>query len=68
MTPDPNGWIPVTQRLPEQDQLVIAWDGGEQYFATFSNGGFWLDSCWPEPDEDVTHWHPLLTPPGGGSP
>ena len=63
-------WIPVTERLPEPNKLVLCWwesgDGEwEQYgFATFQRHGVWYVSNEGMPK--VTHWMPLPQPPKEG--
>ena len=62
-----NGWIPVTERLPEKHTAVLVhtdMDGthaasfdGEEWFCDY--GGAWL---FP----NVTHWMPLPAPPTDG--
>lgn len=59
-------WIPVTERLPEEDGFVIVWHD-ETEIALFSEGKFcFYDAvgCLREYVE-VTHWMPLPTPPKG---
>lgn len=63
-------WIPVTERLPENDQwaLCIMKDKNFGTFRVFqwnyidwqwNDGNEWFD------EEDVTHWMPLPEPPKG---
>jgi hypothetical protein len=63
--PESNGWIPVTERLPEEahqqmskDVLTIA--GRKQSVKCYDYGlGRWTGS----PYVTVTHWQPLPAPP-----
>jgi hypothetical protein len=55
-------WIPVTERLPEDDVRVLAYDGLKTFTAELFEG-LWH---WIEGDTfgmDVTHWRPLPAPP-----
>lgn len=60
-------WIPVTERLPKPNKLVLClWESGdgerEHYgFATFQSHGVWYVSNEGMPK--VTHWMPLPEPP-----
>ena len=65
-------WIPVTERLPDYDQLVLIWHPGfERSFvgsrvdsALMSPLYWWrceLDMY--ESEEVITHWMPLPEPP-----
>lgn len=59
-------WIPVTERLPEEDGFVIVWHD-ETEIALFSEGKFcFYDAvgCLRE-YVDVTHWAHLPQPPKG---
>lgn len=61
-----NEWIPVTERLPEEDCFVIVWHD-ETEIALFSEGKFcFYDAvgCLREYVE-VTHWMPLPSAPKG---
>lgn len=62
-------WIPVTERLPEDDSDVLAYSRiGEEsriYPACYSNG-VWFDCVFNAPATDTTtHWMPLPVPPKG---
>lgn len=58
-------WIPVTDRLPEQNTRVIgfmAWKGIT--VIEYQNGKWYsIDHLQPLPNEAVTHWMPLPEPP-----
>ena len=62
-------WIPVDDRLPEDDRDVLAYSSiGEEsriYPACYSNG-VWFDCVFNAPATDTTtHWVPLPKPPKG---
>lgn len=54
-------WIPVSERLPEEGQHVIGWQGQGIEMVYLANGVFW-DLYSPYPIE-VTHWQPRPAPP-----
>lgn len=66
-------WIPVTERLPELDELVlviasgkpkenITLDGAIELATLYSDG--WCLETWPEwTGANVTYWMPLPEPP-----
>jgi hypothetical protein len=60
-------WIPVTERLPENDQyaLCVMEDGSFRVFQWNYIDWMWNDGneWWQE--KDVTHWMPLPEPPKG---
>ena len=61
-------WIPVTERLPEYDSVVLVTDGediGTGYRYVLGKIGF---TGWAVPfadieEDDVSHWMPLPEPP-----
>ena len=67
-------WIPVEERLPDHDELVlviasgkpkenITLDGAIELATLYSDG--WCLETWPEwVGAKVTHWMPLPTGPG----
>lgn len=67
-------WIPVTERLPETDELVLAIVSGRPSFQlrlenAIELASFWRDDGWvleefPEwEDPQVSHWMPLPAEP-----
>ena len=60
-TPEPIGWVPVTERMPEPNVAVLVARYGGRLIAMdalFYNGD-WIKSKY----KDVTHWAPLLPAP-----
>ena len=60
-----NRWIPVSERLPENTNLVIIFDRFRklgQYISS-TNGWYDEDSNLEFPNENVTHWQPLPAKP-----
>ena len=53
-------WIPVTERLPENDKTVLVWNrrNSREYFNVCDHGQ-WIILR----QEDITHWMPLPEPP-----
>ena len=55
-------WIPVSERLPEGEKVLVLWKDGTIHLDwTFIDGGsyYW----WNSGQAVVTHWTPLPTPP-----
>ena len=63
-------WIPVTERLPDNDSDVLAYlrigEDGRIYPANYASG-MWFDCIFnTNATESTTHWMPLPEPPKGG--
>jgi hypothetical protein len=56
-------WISVSDRLPEDRTVVLAWQGKRVVFG-YARDGQWIDTLygWVIPD-GTTHWMPLPEPP-----
>jgi hypothetical protein len=61
-----DGWIPATERLPEEGERVLAWDKdfNESEVATYYAHDGW--GCDASISLNVTHWMPLPAPPTDG--
>ena len=69
----PVRWIPVTERLPDNDDFVLVVASGQAEnirldnafeLGQFSMSEGWILEMWPEwEDPKVTHWMPLPEPP-----
>jgi hypothetical protein len=63
---DEPGWIPVEDRLPERNEIVLAFDQGGVTVGSYSP---MLEDWWTlqvgrmSPGAVVTHWMPLPEPP-----
>lgn len=60
-------WIPVTERLPEDGQIVLTCKNGiceVQTYEARRNG--WVSGRWFWSMAFVTHWMPLPNPPKDG--
>jgi hypothetical protein len=70
----PNSWIPVTERLPEEGQRVLAYEKpdvivvAEMHSRMPLVGGFWWSTDNGHTAYSVfpTHWMPLPAPPTDG--
>ena len=49
-------WIPVSERLPDEEVRVLATDGTDVFDSEYMSGNW--EWC-----ADVTHWMPLPEPP-----
>lgn len=56
-------WIPVTERLPEEDIRVLVWVGeNDRYFPIIDTDRV-HKGRWVRWEEYITHWMPLHQPP-----
>ena len=64
----PVKWIPVAERLPEQNTRVIGFMAWKGITAIEYQNGKWysIDHLQSLPNEAVTHWMPLPKPPKDG--
>lgn len=62
-------WIPVGERLPEDETEVLCWWETECRCAVFALCKYYGEPLWVGVDtnvwpREVTHWQPLPEPPG----
>lgn len=60
-------WIPVSERVPEDEELVLTYKNGQfdvQVYEKRRNG--WICGGWFWSLGTVTHWMPLPKPPKEG--
>ena len=55
----PDGWIPVSDRMPNQDQPVLVWVNEEGVYVDYGDGENFANHH----IVDVTHWMPLPAAP-----
>lgn len=56
-------WIPVTERLPEEDTVVLACDSeNDMVVACYYKVGF-MNNVDLRTESGITHWMPLPEPP-----
>lgn len=61
-------WIPVTERLPEADKMVLCLEkSGDCWLAMWNHcdDQMWSDGDYWYSKNGVTHWMPLPEPPKG---
>ncbi|MEB8212219.1 DUF551 domain-containing protein [Raoultella ornithinolytica] len=59
----PGGWIPVSERMPEDAQWCAVITEYGYYVQCWSDGQGWLGDDISIPNVDVTHWMPLPAAP-----
>ena len=57
-----DGWIPVTDRLPQDDEDVLVWVNGTHRDMAYRDEGVWYDEEHNHL-KNITHWMPLPAPP-----
>lgn len=71
LSPTEQKWIPVTERLPECDQVVLCYKAdrgvrtGKHLAATYADGVSAFKDCCRDYAFGATHWMPLPKPPKG---
>lgn len=58
-------WIPVSERLPEDGELVYAWVSSYGEMAWVDDGAWCSEYVNDYEDGEITHWMPLPMPPKG---
>ena len=63
-------WIPVTERLPKVDEIVMCYRTGKMFLGTYLGANFAPDVAAFKAAEEyyargATHWMPLPEPPKG---
>lgn len=60
----PDGWIPVSERMPEQYvEVMVCTDAGSRYIAALNRQMNWDDGDFLDDIQNVTHWMPLPSAP-----
>ncbi|EMC1808334.1 DUF551 domain-containing protein [Escherichia coli] len=60
----PDGWIPVSERVPEQYvEVMVCTDAGSRYIAALNRQMNWDDGDFFDYIQNVTHWMPLPVAP-----
>lgn len=61
-----DGWIPVSERMPEQYvEVMVCTDAGSRYIAALNRQMNWDDGDFFDDIQNVTHWMPLPAAPRG---
>lgn len=62
-----DGWIPVSERLPEEYTMVLVWEGDYAFRAEHAEGKWYEATNEPISEHvNITHWMPLPPAPNGG--
>ena len=62
----PDGWIPVTERCPADELMVLVWSQSNGlHLAYLDSYRQWRDAD-HNPGKKITHWMPLPAPPTDG--
>lgn len=56
-------WVPVTERLPEEDVRVLVWLSKQDFLYTRIDTDRLINGKWTRWNWRVTHWMPLPEPP-----
>lgn len=59
--PETPRWINVEDRLPDDDDSYLVWNGNHIFVAIYWGGGEWMFDSYAT--HEVTHWMPLPEPP-----
>lgn len=63
-----SGWISVVERLPEEYDIILCFNGSYVQASVFLDGEFIEDDKYEgDPIRGVTHWMPLPEAPKGGA-
>lgn len=61
-------WIPVEERLPDNDQRILFYSqGGDTINGMYRDELWFFDTGREYENSPVTHWMPLPEPPNGGN-
>lgn len=64
-----DGWVPVSERLPENgERVLIFWQGGVHFARWVPTRGGFRQPYAANPFQGVKHWQPLPAPPAEPAP
>jgi len=58
-----DGWIPTSERLPDEGDWVLVWNGSYQMVGEIAENKSFYDNCDGLEISGATHWRPLPAPP-----
>jgi hypothetical protein len=62
--PEADGWIPVSERLPEPNEIMLTLHKQGQMLCEDFHNGLWTSQInWFDSTNPVTHWMHLPAPP-----